>query len=75
MLEVWKRFSEGIASQVEEEEGIYDDEHRDRVEERLKYMRKLKLVQRGLDDAITEQEVFAAICKLKLGKAPVDGAF
>ncbi len=37
-------------------------------------MRKLKLVQGGLDDAITEKEVFTAIRKLKLGKAPgVDG--
>ena len=37
-------------------------------------MRKLKLVQGGLDDAITEKEVVTAIRKLKLGKAPgVDG--
>ena len=74
VLEVWKRFSEGIASQVEEEEGIYDDEHRDWVEKRLKWMRELKLFQGGLDDDITKQEVFAAIRKLKLGKAPgIDG--
>jgi hypothetical protein len=74
VLEVWKIFSEGIASQVEEEEGIYDDEHRDWVEKRLKWMRELKLFQGGLDDDITKQEVFAAIRKLKLGKAPgIDG--
>ena len=37
-------------------------------------MRGMQLVQDGLDDAITEEEVFAAIRKLKLGKAPgIDG--
>ena len=74
VLEVWRKFSEGLASEMPEEEGIYDDEYKEEVEKRLRMLRDMKLVQDDLDDEITEKEVFVAIRKLKMGKAPgVDG--
>lgn len=74
VLRAWRRFSAEIASQTQEEEGIYDDDHRKEVEERLGELRRVLVSQRMLDDQITEEEVFAAIRKLKMGKAPgIDG--
>jgi len=75
VLKVWRRFSAEIASKsTPEEEGIYDDAHQIEVEERLEELRKLRIYQQLLDDPITMQEVFTAIRKLKMGKAPgMDG--
>ena len=73
VLRVWRDFSAGIASadlSGTQEEGIYDDEYKLEVEERLEWMRSIRLHQRVLDDPITAMEVFAAIRKLKIGKAP-----
>ena len=74
VLKAWRRFSAEIASGTREEEGIYDDEHKKEVEKRLEWLRRFRLVQGGMDGPITDLEVFGAIRKLKMGKAPgVDG--
>ena len=74
VLGAWRRFSAEIASQTQEEEGIYDDDHRREIEERLEELRRIRKHQGMLDGQITDEEVFAAIRKLKMGKAPgVDG--
>lgn len=74
VLRIWRKFSREIASEMPEEEGIYDDEYKEMVEDRLRVMRTMEIVQGGLDDEITVKEVFKAIRKLNLGKAPgIDG--
>ena len=61
VLRIWREFSAGIASSKnKQEEGIYDDEHRDKVEERLHGLREEKEFQEELDYPITESEVFHA---------------
>ena len=49
---------------------MYDDEYKRQVEERLEWMRGVHQHQPTLDAPITAMEVFAAIRKLKMGKAP-----
>jgi hypothetical protein len=77
VLRAWRDFSAGIASadlNGTKEEGIYDDEYKREVEERLEWMRSMRQHQPVLDGPITAMEVFAAIRTLKMGKAPgVDG--
>ena len=73
VLRAWRDFSATIASADltgTQEEGIYDDEYKREVEERLEWMRSAHLHQPILDAPITAKEVFAAIRKLKMGKAP-----
>jgi hypothetical protein len=73
VLRAWRDFSAGIASadlSGTQEEGIYDDEYKREVEERLEWMRSVHQHQPVLDAPITALEVFAAIRKLKMGKAP-----
>jgi hypothetical protein len=73
VLRIWRDFSANMASadlSGTKEEGIYDDEYKREVEERLEWMRTFKHHQPILDDPITAQEVFRAIRKLKMGKAP-----
>jgi hypothetical protein len=73
VLKAWRDFSANIASADltgTQEEGIYDDEYKREVEERLEWMRSLHLHQPVLDAPITALEVFKAIRKLKMGKAP-----
>ena len=73
VLKAWRDFSAGIASadlSGTQEEGKYDDEYKKEVEERLAWMRSVRLHQPTLDDPITAMEVFGAIRKLKMGKAP-----
>jgi hypothetical protein len=73
VLRAWRDFSAGIASadlSGTQEEGIYDDEYKREVEERLEWMRSVHQHQPVLDNPITAMEVFAAIRKLKMGKAP-----
>ena len=53
-----------------QEEGIYDDEYKQEIEDRLDLLRRAHLHHSILDGAITEAEVWRAIRKLKLGKAP-----
>ena len=74
VLKIWRRFTRDIANTTPEEEGIYDEEHRREVEERLMLLRTLRLHQHEFDREITREEIFTAIRKLKMGKAPgVDG--
>ena len=52
------------------EEGIYDEDYKTEVEERLAVMRAVNTHQPELDGAITSGEVWSAVRKLKMGKAP-----
>jgi hypothetical protein len=73
VLRVWRDFSAGIASadlSGTQEEGIYDDEYKREVEERLEWLRSVHQHQPVLDAPITAMEVFKAIRNLKMGKAP-----
>ena len=73
-LKVWQRFSEGIATGGPDETARYDEPHRQRVEERLALLNRFRLAQDGLDDPISEEEVFIALRKMRAGRAPgVDG--
>jgi hypothetical protein len=73
-LNVWRRFSEGIATGTPEELARYDEPQRQRVEQKLEYLKRFRQRQEGMDDPITEQEVLRALRKMKSGKAPgVDG--
>ena len=74
VLKVWKRFSERIANPGPSEEGIYDEEHKERVELELERLRANREHQPEFDGPITREEVFAAIRRTKTGTAPgVDG--
>ena len=73
VLRAWREFSAQIASTDltgTTEEGIYDEEYEREVRARLEVMRQAKIFQPELDGPITMQEVFAALRKLKSGKAP-----
>ena len=73
VLRIWRDFSASIAASDlsgTTEEGIYDDEYQREVEDRLERLRTLRTHQPILDDPILDEEVWAAIRKLKLGKAP-----
>ena len=74
VLRTWRRFSAEMADTTPEEEGIYDDEYKEEVEARLDGLRRLNIYQEELDGIITDKEIFDAIRKMKMGKAPgVDG--
>jgi len=74
VLKVWRDFWSSITNPSPEDEYIYDEDHKREVEERLDNLRSKRLSQHHLDKPISEVEVFAAIRKLKCGKAPgVDG--
>ena len=76
VLKIWRRFSAEMASMTPEEEGIYDEEHKSEVEQRLEKLRadNRDVFQPELDGLITADEVWWAIRKMKMGKAPgVDG--
>ena len=73
VLRRWRRFCAGIASnntKGTKEEGIYDEEYKAQVEDRLRRLRKVHTFQAGLDDEITDAEVFAALRKAKPGTSP-----
>ena len=73
VLRAWRDFSAGIANSDLEgtkEEGIYDEDHRLEVERKLHLKQLARVHQHDLDYPITDLEVFAAIRKLVLGKAP-----
>ena len=73
VLRAWRDFSAGIANsdlQGTKEEGIYDEDYRKDVERMLKLKKLARYHQHELDSPITDLEVFAAIRKLVLGKAP-----
>ena len=70
----WPSVSAEMTDSTPQEEGIYDDEDRDEVERRLDGLRRLDIRQEELDGAITVEEVFRAVRRMKMGKAPgVDG--
>ena len=74
VLARWRQFSAEIASGAPEEEGMYDDDYQREVEARLEELRRVERYQSYLDRPISDEEVFQAIRKLKMGKAPgVDG--
>ena len=73
VLRAWRDFSARIASKDLEgtrEEGRYDDEYMEEVEERLSWLRRVRKHQPDLDQPITGKEVFTAIRKLRMGSAP-----
>ena len=73
VLDAWHTFSKNIAStdlKGTKEEGIYDDEYREEVEQRLELLRLVQLHQPHMDRPVDREEVFAAIRRLKMGKAP-----
>ena len=72
VLRAWRDFSANIASSDltgTTEEGIYDDDYKKEIEERLEWLRRVRIYQSELDYPITRAEVFKAIRKLKIGKA------
>jgi len=74
VLRAWRKFSAETARMAPEEEGIYNEEYRQEVERRLELMRRVRLFQDELDSPITDKEVWKAVRKLKMGKAPgMDG--
>ena len=73
VLRIWRDFSARIADDDlagTREEGKYDEDYERDQRERLEWLRRIRYHQPDLDRAITETEVFAAIRKLKMGKAP-----
>jgi len=73
VLKVWRKFSAAIASanlEGTEEEGKYDDEYKRQVEDRLELLTRARLHHPILDRPITTKEVWVAVRKMKLGKAP-----
>ena len=73
VLRAWRDFSARIASadlEGTDEEGIYDEEYKKEVEARLRRLRNIRAHQPELDRPITAAEIFRAIRKLKMGKAP-----
>jgi hypothetical protein len=73
VLRIWRDFSASIASsdlKGTTEEGIYDEDYEEEVKERLEWLRLIRIHQPELDGVITLDEVFEAIRKLKMGKAP-----
>ena len=74
VLRVWRDFSKTIANPGPDEEGIYDNEHKLEIEDRLEFLRRIRLHQAELDSPITRIDIFNAIRRIKAGKAPgVDG--
>lgn len=72
VLHAWRDFSANMASSDlanTSEEGIYDEDYKREVDERLEWLRRIKIHQLELDHPITRLEVFKAIRKLKIGKA------
>lgn len=72
VLRAWRDFSANMASSDltgTSEEGIYDEDYKKEVEERLEWLRRIRIYQSELDQPITSLEVFKAIRKLKIGKA------
>ena len=67
---MWHRFSEGIANGDPDEAVRYDELYRRRIEERLALLNRYRLAQDGLDDPISEEEVFGALRKMRVGRAP-----
>jgi hypothetical protein len=73
VLRAWRDFSAAIASADltgTKEEGIYDDEYKYDVEDRLEWLRRVRVHQPDLDHPFMAEEVFAAIRKLRMGSAP-----
>ena len=73
VLRAWRNFSACIASTDltgTTEEGIYDEDYKKGVEQRLEWLRNVKIHQPDLDHPITAGEVFRALRKLRTGKAP-----
>jgi hypothetical protein len=72
VLRAWRDFSANIASSDlsgTTEEGIYDEDYKKNREDRLEWLRRVRIHQPELDYSITRVEVFKAIRKLKIGKA------
>ena len=66
----WHDFFANMATTSSEEEGKYDEEFQEEQHQKLRLMKILSSHQPELDQAITEIEVFRAIRKLEMGKAP-----
>jgi len=69
VLKGWRNFTKAIANPGQEEECMYDNDHKLLIEERLEQIKRLKNYQAVLDDPITKAEIYQAIRKLKVGKA------
>ena len=73
VIRAWRDFSAGIASSDltgSREEGRHDAAYKAEVEERLAWLRSVRVYQPNLDYPITAREVFQAIRKLRMGSAP-----
>lgn len=74
VLKTWRKYSATIADNTPKEEEIYDDSHHRYIEERLRRLNMVRLHQDGLDDPISEDEIWGAIKRMRPGKAPgIDG--
>ena len=73
-LGIWKDYWESLANPNPTEEILYDNDHKERILERLAHLRSLPGYQPELDQPFSREDVWAAIRKLEMGKAPgVDG--
>ena len=73
VLRVWKEFSATIASANlagTVEEGIYDEDHRQRIDHELFILRQTRLTQEVLDSTIGDIEVFKALRAMSPGTCP-----
>ena len=74
VLKLWRESWKSVVNPSQEEEAIYDNEHRDEILSRLELLRKFSIHQPNFDRPIDREEVWTAIRKIKCGKAPgVDG--
>jgi hypothetical protein len=73
VLCAWREFCASIASSDltgTTEEGIYDEDYKKEEDERLRWLRSVRVHQPELDYRITAEEVFRAIRRLQMGKSP-----
>ena len=74
VLKIWRQFGKDSANPGKSDEGRFDEDFKRNTEKKLDTYRALRIFQSHLDAPITRKEIFRAIRKMKVGKAPgIDG--